>query len=134
MIGGCWWRMTLLVAVAGLPYETAFGAEQARLRTGLTLNVPVVCRVEAVSPADRFPVTLREFCNTPRGFRVFAVHDRSLGGRAVFSYGGRRTRASGSGRTEVFALESAANVVRMFNVTGVRMADQRAVTLEIVPN
>lgn len=95
---------TALVMVA-VPVEASNHARSASLTINLRAYVPVLCRVQLnlaqASPDENGMVDLgdaTEFCNSPRGYKVYLQHPAGLEDAAVI-VGGVRTPLSVDGDT-----------------------------------
>lgn len=122
------------IAALCLPqtFVTQAHADGRSTRLSLSMDMPRICHLSQID-ATAHAATLREVCSTPGVFTVIARHDPALGGRAIFTYGGRRTIASKTGETRIYAAFGASNARRLFEVQGAKGAEVDKVTLEIRP-
>lgn len=133
-----------LAALAALlaPLAAGSGAKAGSSSKSVTFElraiVPVVCRLShdgLLAPDGSMAV--EEFCNEPRGYRVFALHPGGLAAAGmVFEYGAASVPAEADGETLLLDAPTAAKTVRSFRVRGpggVLPVALPAVSLRIVP-
>lgn len=95
----------VILAASGLSAQADTGSSKASTVFRISGYVPVLCRVQlaaSVSAPDEDGIAnlgvAEEFCNAPRGYRVFVNHPANLEGAAVIS-GGVRIPLSSTGET-----------------------------------
>jgi hypothetical protein len=130
--------LALLVAAAPAATGTAFAADGATLRIGVSGFVPVMCRAtvqaNVVTAKDGYADLgqLTEFCNSPRGYAVYADHSAELEDVSLI-VDGKAVPLDAEGSTLISQSNEAAITQRSLALSTPAHASAGTITFRIVP-
>jgi hypothetical protein len=126
------------LAVPATSAVPVVGVEAGRFSLGISGFVPVICRASVdstmVAPSEGQVSlgSLREFCNSPNGYAIYADHSASLA-KAKIIVDGKKVPLSNSGSTEITKSNRAGIATRNLELDLPKGVDGGSVSFRIVP-